>query len=155
MIDESGLIREFLILIQAISLATLGIRPVRFLLNFVLAFYPSCIHIAHGYSRGSLTIKHFAVHHLASMVHDFASLEYYIFVVQVDLIDLNLGSVVVEIVVFHRLILLFIRRYLGLFIFPVSIEASFSEQTWIIREQILSISEGVLFTSDATGELVR
>jgi len=86
MVEESRFIREFLILIQAISLATLGVRPVGFLLNFVLALYPSCISVAHRYSRGALLIQLFAVEHLAVMVHDFAGLEYYIFVVQVDLI---------------------------------------------------------------------
>lgn len=58
-----------------------------------------------------------------------------------------------EIVVSHGLVLLFRRRYGGLFPSPVGIEAGFPEQAWIIGEQILSISEGVLFTSDAHREL--
>jgi hypothetical protein len=59
----------------------------------------------------------------------------------------------VEIVVSHRLVLLVHRRDGGLFSSPVGIEARFSEQAWIIGEQILSISEGVLFTSNAHREL--
>jgi hypothetical protein len=46
-IDQGRLVREFLILIQAISLATLGICPISFLLNFVLAFDPCCFFVAH------------------------------------------------------------------------------------------------------------
>ena len=76
MIDQSWLVGEFLVLVQAISLATLGIRPISFLLNFVLALYPGWISIAHGYSGSALLIKLLAVQHLAVMVHDLAGFEY-------------------------------------------------------------------------------
>lgn len=88
------------------------------------------------------------------MVHDLAGLENDVFVVQVDLVYWDLGSVIVEIVIFHRLKLLVHRCYLRLFSFPISIEAHFPEHTRVIGEQILGISEGVLFTSNAHSELV-
>ena len=59
-----------------------------------------------------------------------------------------------EIIVFHGLKLLVDCCYLGLLSLPVSIETDFPEQARVIGEQILSISEGVLFTSDTHSELV-
>jgi hypothetical protein len=60
----------------------------------------------------------------------------------------------VEIIVFHGLKLLVHSCYLRLLSLPVSIETDFPEQARVIGEQILSISEGVLFTSDTYSELV-
>lgn len=153
-IDERRLIREFPIFVEAVSLATLGIGPVRLLLDFVLAEHASCIFVTHGDSGGALLVKLFAVHDLAIMVHDFAGFEDYIFVVQVYLVDLRRLGVVVEIIVFHRLKLLVNYRYLSLFSLSVGVESRLLEKFGVVREQILGISEGVLFTSDASRALV-
>lgn len=54
-----------------------------------------------------------------------------------------------EVVILHRFILFVNVLNLELLMGSVGVEALLFEEAWVIGEQILSVSEGVLFASDA------